>query len=118
MSDDRSRPSDRGTELEAEYLLVSELVSRLEEAIGELTGAAYLRPDAAARLNKYRHSYERRLFELRRLEWEMREHPRPEAGSPVADVSDDRRRPVTTVSDEMLKQARNRNKKRPGWLRS
>jgi hypothetical protein len=116
MTDDRSRPSDRGTELEAEYRRVSERIERLEEAIGELNGAATLRPDAAARLASYRHSHERRLFELRRLEWEMRARPALEPDSPVAGATD-AGRPVPTVADELLKQAGNKRKKRRGWLR-
>jgi hypothetical protein len=117
MTDNRSRPSDRRTELEAQHRRVSERIERLEEAIGDLDGAATLRPDAAARLASYRHSHERRLFELGRLEWEMRAHPALKPDSPVVGAPDDGR-PAPTVADEMLKQAGNKKKKRLGWLRS
>ena len=118
MANDRSKPGDRGTGLDAEHLRVSGLIDRLEQAIGELERAEILRPDAAARLVSYRHSRERRAFELRRLEWEMQAHPTSELDRPVADLPGDGR-PVPTVADEMLKQVGNKKKKnRRGWLRS
>ena len=61
------------TELEAEEIRVSERLKRLEEAIGELEGAQRLRPDAVARLAKYRESHERLQFARRSLDWKLRE---------------------------------------------
>lgn len=118
MPEDRSRPSDRGTEFKAEHLHVSERIKRLEEAINELEGVKPLRPDAAARLVKYRESHDRLQFQRKTLEWEMRAHPIPETDSPVPPGGFDDA-PVSTVADEMLKQAQKKNrKKRRGWLRS
>ena len=78
---DGAGPSDR-TELEAEDTRVSERLKRLEEAIGELEGAQKLRPDAAARLAKYRESHERLQFARRSLDWKLQESQPAEAEPP------------------------------------
>jgi hypothetical protein len=103
-----SRPSDR--QLEAHLGVVSERIRRLEEAIGELQGAAILRKDAAARLVIYRRNYERLQHERRTLELENEMSHRPRE----PDVS------ARTLPDEMLEQARQEkdDQKKRRWLRS
>ncbi len=89
-----SRPSDR-TELEAEDARVSERLKRLEEAIGELEGAQRLRPDAAARLAKYRESHERLQFARRSLDWKLQESQPAEAkpaGPPMPEKTPGKKR--------------------------
>jgi hypothetical protein len=81
MRVDGSGPSDR-TELEAEDTRVSERLKRLEEAIGELEGAQRLRPDAAARLAKYRQSHERLQFARSSPDWKLQE-PQPAEAEPA-----------------------------------
>ena len=101
-----SRPSDRRKELEAQHVRVSERITRVQQAIGELEGAAILRADAAARLVKYRQSLERLLYERGTLDWEI------DASNRALDADAQAR----TLPDEMLERARKEKKK--GWLRS
>jgi hypothetical protein len=93
---DGSRPSDRQMQLETEHLRLSELLNRLQEAIGELERAPFLNADAATRLDKYRQNFTRRQFERRQLELAIHELH--------GDIDIDDR--VPTLYDEMLKRLR------------
>ena len=70
---DGSLPSDRQVWLVAEHLRLSELLDRLDEVIGDLEAAPFLKVDAATRLDKYRQNYERRQRRARGVELEMQE---------------------------------------------
>jgi hypothetical protein len=101
-----SWPSDR-VDLEAEEGRVSERLQRLEEAIGELEGAQRLRPDAAARLAKYRESHERLLFARRTLAWKLEaSQPQPESDSTSP-----------PIVEELAKRAKS-TKERQRWVPS
>ena len=97
---DGARSSD-GTELEAEDTRVWERLKRLEEAIGELEGAQRLRPDAAARLAKYRESHERMQFARRSLDWRLQE------SQPL-----DAERPTPPMTDKMPKREKQKKEER------
>ena len=100
-----SGPSDQ-VELEAEDIRVSERLKRLEEAIGELEAAQRLRPDAAARLAKYRESHERLQFVRSTLDWKLQQpHPQAEPDPTIG--------PVT---EEMPRRPGKKDKKRCRWL--
>jgi prefoldin subunit 5 len=102
-----SRASDRLAVLAAERSRVSVILERLEEAIVDLGLAVSLRPDGAARLEKYRQNRQRIRFKLQAIDWEIQELTRELGGDGVA-----------TLSDEMLERVQKEKKKKQGWLRS
>ena len=93
---DGSLPSDRQVWLVAEHLRLSELLDRLDEVIGDLEAAPFLKVDAATRLDRYRQNYERRQHQREAIELELQGVYK-----------------APTLHDEMLEQVRKK-----GWLRT
>ena len=60
--------NDRRARLELEYMLLSERLTQLREAIETLRDARALKPDAAARLARYEQNEVRLAWERQRLE--------------------------------------------------
>ena len=68
---DRPSPSDQQIWLKAEHRRLSKLIVDLDEVIGEVESAPFLKRDAAARLGKYRENRERQQHAREAVEAEM-----------------------------------------------